>query len=153
MVPTVTTLLGWLNYGPYGTHRHNSTGLAELWSGWPIELEFACYPIMFGYGVNQCLTCYYSQLVVWLCGEQGPSCSVLGKTGNYSVRSAKGGRARQFGESCTTLLGWLNYRAHQHYWFTFYAGIVTFSPLSDWGPRYLQAQLYCAGQTMGGMVP
>ncbi len=54
MVPAVTTLLGWPNYGPYGTtHRHNSTGLAELWVGWPIELEFACCSIMFGYGVNQ----------------------------------------------------------------------------------------------------
>ncbi len=53
MLPVVTTLLGWLNYGPYGTHRHNSTGLAELWGGWLIELEFACCSIKFGYGVNQ----------------------------------------------------------------------------------------------------
>ncbi len=53
MVPVVTTLPGWPNYGPYGTHMHNSTGLAELWGGWPIELEFACCSIMFGYGVNQ----------------------------------------------------------------------------------------------------
>ena len=53
MVPTGTTLLGWSNYGPYGTHRHNSTGLTKLWGGSPIELEFACCSIMFGYGVNQ----------------------------------------------------------------------------------------------------
>ncbi len=34
-------------------------------------------------------------MVVW----GVPSCSVLGKTGNYSGRRAKGGRARQFGKS------------------------------------------------------
>ena len=46
VLPAVTTLMGWPNYGPYGTYPQAQ--LYWLLLGWPL-----LFNKMFGYGVNQ----------------------------------------------------------------------------------------------------
>ncbi len=46
VLPAVTTLMGWSNYGPYGTYPQAQ--LYWILLGWPL-----LFNKMFGYGVNQ----------------------------------------------------------------------------------------------------
>ena len=91
VLPAVTTLMGWPNYGPYGTYPQAQ--LYWLLLGWPL-----LFNKMFGYGVNQLFNLLlfptylpqgYSPLGRCGCVRGQGARSVLGNIGNYS-----GGRTK-----------------------------------------------------------